>query len=639
MYKEEDLEKLRTANDLVEIAAETLQLRQRGSEFWACCPFHHEKTPSFKINPSLQMFHCFGCGASGDVFKYIMLRENLEFPDAVRYLADRAHIELEEQESAKSGGVKRTRLFDLCENSARFYQKQLLRLRSQKAQETRDYAGKRGLNLDIAKKWGLGFAPGHQSLVRYLHSLGYSDQEMIAANVAVQTARGLQDRFYDRLIFPISNEQGRVIAFGGRIIGEGEPKYLNSQETQIFFKHKNLYALDKAKESIVSSSYAIVCEGYTDVIAMHEAGFNQSVASLGTALTEQHIKLLARFAKKIVFIFDGDRAGQNAAERSLQFIELSKADLFCVSLPDNLDPADYLERYDKQKLQVLIDQAKPLVRFVIDKRLAAYDISVPEQKMRALEDGLDALSYIKGSFLADEYALYLADVLSADPQLVKKQLARMPKKSFQHKQTIKQSIKSTNKEYNNTVTHNLSGAQEQAQSDYASLAQTSSKRNVKHTVFESSELARALRHERELLSLFAQHPQELRAYSQDLLSLPWFDLDHQCIAEAMHEALQLEQLPNMVHYALKASERAAEILSQASLASTKDLSLENSVQFLILELRLIHAQSLARKKSSELKHPELMTSEAYNELFEEVVELQKETAVLSKQIRELTKRD
>ena len=349
MISDEEKDQVRAASDLVAIVQETVELKPRGHEFWGCCPFHGEKTPSFHIIPATQVWHCFGCGEGGDVFTYIMKRENLSFPESIRYLADRAGIELHDIGAHRERGTKRARIYDLCAETAQFYHTMLMR---GKDSRPREYFASRGMGGDVCRRYCLGFAPGRNALVSHLSQAGFTPQEMIDANVAVSRGRGqLADRFYDRVMFPIFDEQGHNIAFGGRIMGDGQPKYLNTAETSVFHKKRNLYGFNWAKEFIVAQDTAIVVEGYTDCIACWEAGIKNVVATLGTALTEHHVKTLTRFAKRIVYMFDGDAAGQKAARRAIQFIEQDSMDLRCVVLPDGNDPMEFITAHGGEALQ------------------------------------------------------------------------------------------------------------------------------------------------------------------------------------------------------------------------------------------------------------------------------------------------
>ncbi|MDA3935835.1 MAG: DNA primase, partial [Actinomycetota bacterium] len=405
--------------------AESVQLKKKGRLFWGCCPFHSEKTPSFKIDPGTQLWHCFGCGVGGDAFGYVMRTESLEFPDAVRALADRARIEIVEEGGGLPRGLKE-RLMAALEETAEFYHKHLLSSREAGPAAARDYLSARGFTSEVAKEFQLGYAAGRGALTSHLTQKGFSADELVKANVSLKDERTgrVKDRFYERVMFPIRDLSGRCVGFGGRVVGQGEPKYLNTQETPVFHKSRNLYAIDRAKNEIVSSkpSTAVVVEGYTDVIAMHEAGIKNTVATLGTALTAQHVKLLSRFAKRVVYLFDGDEAGMRAADRAAEFIDStltpeagsSKIDLGVALIPDGKDPADYVGSSGADAMRDLIESAVPLLQFVIDRRMDVYDLTKPEERIKALHDAAGVLAAVKESILAHDYANYIADRLQVD---------------------------------------------------------------------------------------------------------------------------------------------------------------------------------------------------------------------------------
>ncbi len=420
LISDDDIRRVREATDLVDLVSETVVLNQRGREFWGRCPFHDEKTPSFKVDPRSQLYHCFGCHAGGDAYGFIMRTQDMEFIDAVRYLADRSNITITETQSGPSQG-KRAKLLELMSVSAEYYAVQLLRGATPGAKAARSYLGGRNMGTELARKWQLGYAPGGTNLCDHLRSKGYTFEECLEANVVIKTANGrMRDRFYNRVMFPVADLQGRIIAFGGRIIDKGEPKYLNTSETTLFHKRETLYALDKAKASITSKGTAIVVEGYTDTIAMHEAGFTQTVATLGTALTMQHLKLLNRFAKKVIYLFDGDEAGKRAAVRAAELINKDitpEAGRFRVSLevaelPPGVDPAEFLANEGAEALQATLDEATPLLKYAIQQSLKNADLSSPEGRNAALRSALTVLLPIRGSILASEY---IADELA--PQL------------------------------------------------------------------------------------------------------------------------------------------------------------------------------------------------------------------------------
>ncbi len=506
---DEDIQKVRDANDVVAVIGERVPVKQKGRDFWCCCPLHQEKTPSFKIDPSTQLWHCFGCGEGGDVFSFIMKTEDMTFPEAVRRLAERAHIDI--VEAGGRGSVpasRKARLKDICARTAEFYHTQLMRGRGAEADAARSYLASRGFGGKVPGKWCLGFAPGRGALVRHLSSLGFKADEMVAANVALDGRGALRDRFYNRVMFPIFDVSGDCIAFGGRVIGTGEPKYLNSQETPLFHKSQVLYGLDHAKAAMAATGVAIVVEGYTDVIALHEAGIENAVATLGTALTMRHIRVLSRHAsKRIVYLFDGDAAGQRAADRALAFIDKSmtpeagrsQVDLVAVTLPDNLDPAEFVQARGSDALRELVDDAKPLLEYGIDRRLASHNLDSAEGRARALDDCLAVLAPIKESILAKDYAVRLAGRLRLRENDVLEALAAKEPPRFQGRDDEEAAA---------------------APPPRAKRALSRVERN-------------RLRFEREFLSLAAQHPLVALAHADTLAQIQWHEEVHRLLADSI----------------------------------------------------------------------------------------------------------
>lgn len=425
-YSEEDVAAVRDATDIVALVSESVLLKQKGRLYWGNCPFHQEKTPSFKIDPATGLWHCFGCGAGGDVLGFVMRRENLEFPDALRFLAERGRVAITAREGSLPGG-HRERLTAATEAAAAFYHQALLTSAHAKADSARKYLARRGFHISTAKRFNLGWAEGGGALWAHLRSLGFSAEEAVAANLVVKTDSGqVKDRFFDRIMFPIYTITGRPVAFGGRVLGSGEPKYLNTGETPIFSKSRLLYGIDKSRNEIVKAGNAIVVEGYTDVIALHEAGVNNAVATLGTSLTRHHVKLLARFTKQIIYLFDADEAGIRAAERAFEFIDLALGaepgsatiDLRVAAVPPGQDPADYVAAAGKKGMEELLGRSIPLIQFVIDRRLEAHDISTPEGRSAALAQCASVLAALRGTLLAQDYTNYVADKLRTSYKVV-----------------------------------------------------------------------------------------------------------------------------------------------------------------------------------------------------------------------------
>lgn len=599
---DEDIQKVREASDIVEIVGERVPLRQRGRDFWCCCPFHNEKTPSCKIDPVTQLWHCFGCGEGGDVFGFVMKADDLTFPDAVRALADRAHVDIHETGGSGVTQGRKARLRQVCAATCEFYHAQLMRGKSQEAAAARSYLGGRGFGGEVPKKWQLGFAPGRQVLVRHLASKGFKADEMIEANVAMARDGGpARDRFFNRVMFPILDPQGECIAFGGRVIGDGEPKYLNSQETPLFHKSNVLYGLDKAKKAMAATGVAIVVEGYTDVIALHEGGIANAVATLGTALTIQHIRLISKHAsKRIVYLFDGDAAGQRAADRALGFInedmtpEAGKArvELCAVTLPDDLDPADFVAKRGADELRALVESAKPLVLYGIDRRLAAHDLASAEGRTRALADALSVLAPIKTSLLAKDYAAQLASRLQLRESDVLDALA---------KTAAPRTYRSEQDE---------APAQPSAQA--ADIPESEKSRR---------------KFERRLLSLMAQNPAVALAHVDALGSTQWHGMVNAQLAESML-AILAEQpaiMPaNLIARMAEKLPRAAGALTSASVAD--GASLEDEVSFLVEELEIGDMESSLAAMKAQIDNASDMSAEERDLMFRATVDLQKTLA-------------
>ena len=609
---DEDIQKVREANDVVAVIGERSPVKQRGRDFWCCCPLHNEKTPSFKIDPALQLWHCFGCGEGGDVFAFVMKTEDLSFPEAVRRLADRAHIELSDQgERQGAGSGRKARLKAVCEETAAFYHAQLMRNPGPEAAAARSYLAGRGFGGEVPKAWRLGFAPGRGQLVRHLAAKGFKPDEMVQANVALSGDGGrLRDRFYNRVMFPIDDAQGECIAFGGRVVGKGEPKYLNSQETPLFHKSQVLYGLDKAKAAMASSGVAVVVEGYTDVIALHEAGMRNVVATLGTALTMRHIRLLSRHARhRIVYLFDGDEAGQRAADRALAFIDdsmtpeagKSRIELAAVTLPDDLDPAEFAAERGADALRGFIDGARPLLEYGIERRLARHDLSRAEGRAAALADALSVLAPIKDSMLAKDYAVQIASSVRAREQDVLDQLAQLKPPRTQG-----------------------DGARGPDETGVPVDAAASPAGAQRADALPRAEINRR-RFERELLSLSAQRPDLALSHADALAQTQWHDGAHAVIARSLLDTLADEPDASAALVVTKASRAlpaAASILTSGSM--TDATAPEPLAAFLVEELSIGDAEDAVAALKAQLADPSRLPADEYEMLFETVAAMQKD---------------
>jgi len=381
-YPDEVIEEVRNRNDIVDVISGYVHLKKRGNNFVGLCPFHNEKTGSFSVNQNGQFYHCFGCGKGGNVITFIREYENYSFQEAVKLLADKAGIKLPEveyTEEMKAKNNRRQQLLEINKEAAKYFYYQL---RSNPGKIGLQYFQKRELNDEIMKQFGLGYSLQYtDDLYKYLRSKNYSDQLLIDSGLFNFNERyGMSDRFINRVMFPISDINHKVIAFGGRVLGDGEPKYLNSPETDIFNKSQNLYALDIARTS--RKDQIIMCEGYMDVIAMHKAGFNQAAASLGTAFTSGHAMLLRRYTKNILLAYDSDGAGVKAALRNIGI--LREAGLGCkvINLEPYKDPDEFIKNLGAEEFQKRIDDAENGFMYEVRKAKDNYNLQDPQDLTR-----------------------------------------------------------------------------------------------------------------------------------------------------------------------------------------------------------------------------------------------------------------
>ena len=379
-YPDELVEEVRAANDIVDVISGYVRLKKRGNSYFGLCPFHNEKTGSFSVSSDKQMYHCFGCGKGGTVYNFLMEYENYTFPEAVQALADRAGIRLpepEQTEQAKREADYRSRLLEVNREAAKFY---YLLLRNESGAHALQYFRKRGLSDETMKKFGLGYSDKYgNTLYRYLKKKGYEDKVLADSGlVAIDQKRGAHDRFWNRAMFPIMNVHNKVIGFGGRVMGDGEPKYLNSPETQIFDKSRNLYGLHLARQS--KSPFMLLCEGYMDVIALHQAGFSQAVASLGTSFTSGHASLLKRYTNEAYLTFDSDGAGIKAALRAIPILKEAGIRAKVVNMKPYKDPDEFIKALGADAYQQRILEAENSFMFEIRILEQNYNMDDPESK-------------------------------------------------------------------------------------------------------------------------------------------------------------------------------------------------------------------------------------------------------------------
>ena len=379
-YPDELIEEVRTKNDIVNVISGYVRIQKKGSSYFGLCPFHNEKSPSFSVSPGKQMYYCFGCGAGGNVITFVMEYENATFQEAVKMLADRAGInlpEMEYSEEAKRKESRRAKLLEIQKEAAKYY---YYMLRSPRGKTGYQYLAGRQLSEETMKKFGLGYADGAGSdLTAYLRSKGYSDEQINESGlIGFDEKRGMHDKFWNRVMFPIQDSNHRVIGFGGRVMGDAKPKYLNSPETMIFDKSRNLYGLNFARTS--RKGNFILCEGYMDVIAMHQAGFTQAVASLGTAFTTGQASLLKRYTEEVLLAYDSDGAGVNAALRAIGILRESGLRGKVIDMQPYKDPDEFVKNMGADAFQERIDQAQNSFFFELKILERDFRMDDPESK-------------------------------------------------------------------------------------------------------------------------------------------------------------------------------------------------------------------------------------------------------------------
>ena len=381
-YPEELVEEVRQKNDIVDVVSGYVRIKQKGANYVGLCPFHNEKTGSFSVSPSRQIFKCFGCGIGGNVFTFVMQYENYTFVEAMKMLAERAGIKLPEaeyDENAKKAMNKKARIMELNKDAANYF---YFQLRAPQGEVGMRYFKNRELSDETMKKFALGYANvKSDDLVLYLKSKGYTDNEIVDSGVAsFHEKYGLHDKFWNRVMFPIQDINNKVIGFGGRVIGEGEPKYLNSPETIVFDKSRNLYGMNFARTS--RKGYLILCEGYMDVIAMHQAGFTEAVASLGTAFTGGQAAILRRYADQIILAYDSDGAGTKAALRAIDILRNYGMTGRILHLEPYKDPDEFIKNLGREAFEERIQNAEDSFRFELRMMEKGYDLKSPESKLK-----------------------------------------------------------------------------------------------------------------------------------------------------------------------------------------------------------------------------------------------------------------
>ena len=407
-YPDEIIEEVRSRSDIVDVISSYVNLKRKGASYFGLCPFHSEKTGSFSVSPGKQMYYCFGCGAGGNVISFIMQYENLTFPEAVQMLAKRSGISLPEreytEEDRREKSLKDT-LLEINKTAATHFFRLLGTPEGAVAYQY--LHGKRKLTDETIRRFGLGYSsrkPGE--LYRYLKGKGYTDDMLRQSGLVTIEERGARDKFWNRAMFPIMDVNSRVIGFGGRVMGDGEPKYLNSPETKLFDKSRNLYGLNYARAS--RKDYFLLCEGYLDVISLHQAGFTNAVASLGTALTAQHCLVLKRYVKQVVLTYDSDGAGVNAARRAIPLLKEAGITARVLSMKPHKDPDEFINALGAEEFQKRIDGARNAFLWEIDQTEKMYRTDDPGEKTRFYHDAAEKLAQFDDALERGNYVKTVA---------------------------------------------------------------------------------------------------------------------------------------------------------------------------------------------------------------------------------------
>ena len=417
------IDELAARCDIADVVADYVPLTRKGGSLWGCCPFHSERTPSFHVVPERQMYKCFGCGKGGGVINFIMEMENLSYPDAVRFLAKRAGLEVpEDREGSGAFRRRRERLLELNREAARFFHASL---RSPEGRAGVDYLfGRRKLSKATVTRFGLGMAPeGWDNLITAMVAKGYEKSDLLTAGLAVRSKEGrVYDRFRNRVMFPIIDLRGDVIGFGGRVLDDSSPKYLNSPDTPVFNKGRNLFALNIAKKSRLGR--IILTEGYMDTISLHQAGFDCAVASLGTALTSEHAQLLSRYTKEVVIAYDGDGAGVSAAQRAIPILEKTGMKVRVLRMKGAKDPDEFIKQYGPEAFAKLLDQSENHIEYRIDQVKAKYDLTDDAQRVEFLKEAVEVVAGLHSPGGREVYGARCAELAGISAETMAQEVRR-----------------------------------------------------------------------------------------------------------------------------------------------------------------------------------------------------------------------
>lgn len=416
------LDELNARNPIEDVVGQYVALTKRGNNLFGLCPFHSEKTPSFSVAPDKGIYYCFGCHKGGGAVNFIMEIENLSYPDAIRFLAKRAGMEVPEDDEYQSQFRKKERLWALCRDAARFFHAQL---KTPQAAEARKYIAKRGLSDGAITRFGIGFAPDSwTALTDAMTAKGYTKSELLEAGLVRKSEKNgsIYDWFRNKLIFPIIDVRGNVIGFGGRVLDNSKPKYINSPESALFSKRRNLFAMNFVKKS--KQGYIILTEGYMDTVTLHQYGFDCAVASLGTSLTQEHADLLSKYTKEIVLIYDGDAAGQNAIRRAIPILEKAGLRIKILRMQGAKDPDEYLHEYGADRFKLLLQGSEGQAEYRLQSLQMQFDLTQDEQKVEFAKQAAELICTFSTAVEREIYGTRAAEAAGLTPEVMKLEISK-----------------------------------------------------------------------------------------------------------------------------------------------------------------------------------------------------------------------
>lgn len=472
MIKQEVIDEIIMRNDIESLIGGYVSLKRAGSNLKGLCPFHSEKTPSFTVYPAENSFYCFGCGIGGNAITFIRQMEHLDYPDAIEFLAKRAGITVinDDDRRYEKRGIDKAKLLKMNVDAAKFFHRALFDS-SPKAREALAYfTEKRGMSIATIKHFGLGFAPdSFDSLLNYMTQRGYTRDELVVGYLAGKSDKGhYYDAFRNRVMFPIIDVSGNVIAFGGRVMDDSKPKYKNTMDTPVFKKSRNLFALNFAKNTCTEN--LILCEGYMDVISLHAAGFTNAVATLGTAITPEQARIMSRYTKKVIISYDADEAGQKAAQKAMKLLGEVGLDVGVIKVPGAKDPDEYIKTYGKEKFAEVISASKSKFEYNMESILSKYDVNLPQDRIDALAELERLISQVYFKAERDIYIQNVSEHLKVDPKSVKDDVERLARRQYTaYKKNESQRIKQETAGYGDRVNPDFAKAPEVAKNEESVL--------------------------------------------------------------------------------------------------------------------------------------------------------------------------